>query len=187
LRTDSGLIFKITINSFFYLIIKSFELLYNIVHTYLNDLFYKKEINMSKIRAIVLALLVSMFAFFAGCDDDDTVEEETPAGQEVECVVSEEETCEEETPAGEEVEAGEEPVVEMDMEMPVEAGEMPDEMDMEMPVEAGEEVDPMPEAGAEEASEGGTQESTEEAPVEETPAGEEGEPVDPAPQAGEPG
>ena len=144
---------------------------------------------MSKIRAFALALLVSMFAFFAGCDDDDTVEEETPAGQEVECVVTEDEDCMED-PAGEPVEAGEEPVEEMDMEMPVEAGEMPDEMDMEMPVEetpAGEEVDPMPEAGAEEPAEGGTQEATEEAPVEETPAGEEGEPVDPAPQAGEPG
>jgi hypothetical protein len=144
---------------------------------------------MSKIRAFALALLVSMFAFFAGCDDDEKTEEDPQAGGEVECVVTEEETCEEATPAGEEVEAGEEPDVEMDMELPVEAGEMPDEMDMEMPVEetpAGEEVDPMPEAGAEEPSEGGTQETTEEAP-EETPAGEEGEPVDPAPQAGEPG
>lgn len=141
---------------------------------------------MSKIRAFALALLVSMFAFFAGCDDDDKSEEDPQAGSEVECVVTEEETCEEETPAGEEVEAGEEPA-EMDMELPVEAGEMPDEMDMELPVEAGEEADPMPEAGAEEPAEGGTQETTEEAPVEETPAGEEGEPVDPAPQAGEPG
>ena len=152
---------------------------------------------MSKIRAFALALLVSMFAFFAGCDDDEKTEEDPQAGNEVECVVTEEETCEEETPAGEEVESGEEPV-EMDMELPVEAGETPDETDMELPVEAGEEapveetpageeVVPSPEAGAEEPSEGGTQETTEEAPVEETPAGEEGEPVDPAPQAGEPG
>ena len=73
---------------------------------------------MSKIRAFVLAFLVSMFAFFAGCDDDDQSEEEPQAGQEVECVVSEEESCEEDEP--EDMEPVEEPE---DMDVPEESEE----------------------------------------------------------------
>lgn len=135
---------------------------------------------MSKIRTFALALLVTVFALFTACDDDEKTEEEPQAGETVECVVTEEEDC---MP-----EAGQEEVVEMDMEVPVEAGEevMPEE-DMMVPDMAGQEEVEMPEAGTQETNEETTEEvvAGEETPTEETQAGESGEPVDPAPQAGE--
>lgn len=117
---------------------------------------------MSRIRVIVLALLVSMFAFFAGCDDDQT-EEDSQAGEEVECVVSEEETCE-----VEEVEAGE---VAADMDAPEEDLPVEEEVDMEIPVEeeeAGEEEETTEEAPEAESEE-------EEAPESEDPEDSDGE------------
>ena len=116
---------------------------------------------MSKIRAIVLALLVSMFAFFAGCDDDDAVEEEPQAGQEVECVVTEEESCEDE-PA------------DTDMEVPEEELPVDEELDAEVPVEEEPVEDPSEE-----------EEPTEEEPVEESEEEEEPESEDPEVPAGE--
>ena len=97
----------------------------------------------------ILALALAITFTFVACDDDD--DSEVPqAGEEVECVASEEEPCEEqeeEELAGmelpEELEAGSVESEELDMELPVESGE-----------ESTEEESTEEESSEEESSEG---------------------------------
>ena len=110
---------------------------------------------MLKIKTILLALLVTLTAIFAGCDDE---EEETQAGAEVECEVHRgtgEEVCEE-VPAEEET----------DMEVPEEEAE--EEESVEEEVEAEVEESTEEEAEEEEEAVAGEQ-------SEEDPASEDGE------------
>lgn len=130
---------------------------------------------MSKLRSLILSLLVVFTTMFGACDDEEKTEEEVQAGEVVECVVTDEENCMGE-PAGEEMpQAGTD--VDPDMgpvdspageEMPVDqpAGEempTPDPAGEETPVDppAGEEAPP----AGEEMPTAGVEESTEEAPV----------------------
>jgi hypothetical protein len=56
---------------------------------------------MSKLRSLILALLVLFTSMCSACDDEEKTEEEVQAGEVVECVVTEEEDCMDD-PAGEE-------------------------------------------------------------------------------------
>ena len=44
---------------------------------------------MSKLKSLILALLVLFTSMFSACDDEEKTEEEVQAGEVVECVVTE--------------------------------------------------------------------------------------------------